>query len=612
MFDHHHPRSDWCITGVMATAPATDRPALAPPSWEFDAVSSVSQDKSGHPLLQLYVIGPMRVLDRGGRKIAIRGRKTMALLALVALGPQMQRSRAWLRDKLWSGSDDARSATSLRQTLFELRRDLGPLADQVLDISANVVALQPDLVWVDQLALAHDAGLFRKLNLTEDSDLLEGFDINDPEFEDWLQVARMNWTDCAEQLATQQPARQPLADVGACLPRDPVRLAMMRNVTHGGDELTAHLSDQLIERLIYNLCEVMPLRVFDLRHATAPIEDLAQSADAQFFCRMRVLCVGKSVTLTFFLYRAAELSLEWSQSIQCSIDDLRKGEALVLMGFIAQNVDRVAKTLSACVAPPTDKAATQMAGYTALNLIFRLDQGALGQALSILDRAGKDHIAGMPHHSLFHALRAYTASFAVGENIGALGLTDRATLRHDITAALSENPFNAVALACYGHVLGYVFQEHALAGKVLERAVAQNPSQAFAWDHLALHKLYCGDYAQALQFAQKATQLGAFSPLSYSYDTTFAMAATLAGDYARASVAGLSAVQKQPRFKASLRYLMVAQSAQGLRDVAEQTRDRLLQLDPDFIHPDVRLIRFGIRDAADKHPVLFHLKNVME
>ena len=169
-----------------------------------------------------------------------------------------------------------------------------------------------------------------------------------------------------------------------------------------------------------------------------------------------------------------------------------------------------------------------------------------------------------------------------------------------------------VALACYGHVLGYVFQEHALAGKVLERAVAQNPSQAFAWDHLALHKLYCGDYDHALQFAQKATQLGAYSPLSYSYDTTLSMAATLAGDYGRATVAGLSAMQKQPRFKASLRYLMIAQSALGQRDAAEQTRDRLLRADPDFIRPDVRLVRFGIRNATEKHPVLFHLKTLME
>lgn len=167
MLDHHHPGTDWGITGVMAKAPSAGRSLLAQTGGEFDAVSPVSPEQTAKPLLHLYVIGPMRLTDAAGRKIVIRGRKTMALLALVALGPQMQRSRAWLRDKLWSGSDDIRSATSLRQSLFELRRDLGPIADQVLDISANLVALHPVLVWVDQLALAGDATLFRKLNLSE-------------------------------------------------------------------------------------------------------------------------------------------------------------------------------------------------------------------------------------------------------------------------------------------------------------------------------------------------------------------------------------------------------------------------------------------------------------
>ena len=90
------------------------------------------------------------------------------------------------------------------------------------------------------------------------------------------------------------------------------------------------------------------------------------------------------------------------------------------------------------------------------------------------------------------------------------------------------------------------------------------------------------------------------------------MTATLAGDYGRATQAGQSAVQKQPQFKAALRYLMVAQAATGRRDAAEQTRDRLLLVDPEFIQPDVRLMRFGIRDAKSGHPLLSHLKNLME
>ena len=102
----------------------------------------------------------------------------------------------------------------------------------MLEITADAIALDPARVWVDQIALAGDAALFRRLGLTEDSDLLEGFDINDPEFEEWLQSARMQWADQAEDLAACQPARL-MPSTSAS--NDPVRLALLRSVTHGGD-----------------------------------------------------------------------------------------------------------------------------------------------------------------------------------------------------------------------------------------------------------------------------------------------------------------------------------------------------------------------------------------
>ncbi|MFN7002455.1 MAG: transcriptional regulator [Roseinatronobacter sp.] len=562
-------------------------------------------------ILNLYLAGPMRVTDGQGQKLVIRGRKAQALLALTALAPQMQRSRVWLRDKLWSQSDETRSSTSLRQSLFELRRDLGPKAEAALDITTDTVGLNSSRVWVDVTEVQRDAALFSRLGLTEETELLEGLDIGDPEFEDWLQAARFDWADTAEALAAVRPARLLLSEKGLA---SSTRLcvALMRGVVQGGDEMTHHLSDFLTERIIDNIRELMPVQVIDLRSRTAPIEDLAESAEAEFFCRMRVLCIGRNVTLTFFVYRSSQLAIEWSQSIQCALEELQQSDSMLLQGFVAQNTDRLAKTLLSHIPASSDETVALRAGHTALNLLFRLDDDALGQALELLDKAEAANKSNGAAHSLTAGLRAYAASFAVGENLGNLGMDERQRLHHLINAQLEDNPFNAITLACLGHVIGYVFQEHDLAGKVLERAVALNPSQAFAWDHLALHKLYTGDYKEVLRLAQRATQLGAFSPISYTYDTTLAMAATLSGDFARAALAGRSALQKQPRYKAAMRYLMVAQSASGQRAAAEETRTRLLQLDPEFADPKVQLMRFGLRDVPESHPLLLNLKPLME
>ena len=576
-------------------------------------MSHLSYQPSGTPALNLYLLGPMRITDGKSQKIVVRGRKAQALLALTALGPQMQRSRVWLRDKLWSSADEARSSTSLRQSLFELRRDLGAVGQIVLEVTPETVALRPDRVWVDFTALQGDASLFRKLGLSEDSEFLEGFDIGDPEFEDWLQSMRFDWADQAEALAASQPALRHIPTPGAvACHTTPLRLGLMRSVVNGADETSAHLSDQLLEQIIGNLRELMPLRVLDLRSRSAAIEDVAESAEAEFFVRMRVLCVGRNVTLTFFVYRASQLALEWSQAIQCSLAELQDSDSLLLLGFVAQNVDRLSRSLQTSFSFQEKELSPQMAGHAAMSMLFRLEDDAMERAIALLDRADGVTLDGLAPHSLPTALRAYAASFSVGENVGLLDQTDRQRLHQLVNAQLVDNPFNSISLACLGHVIGYVFGEHELAGKVLERAVAQNPAQAFAWDHLALHKLYTGDYDTAMRYALKATQLGAFSPISYSYDTTLAMSATLAGDYTRATLAGRSALQKQPRFKAAMRYLMVAQSANGQRDAAEATRGRLLQLDPDFIDPEIQRLRFGLQTARDDHPVLRLLKPLME
>ena len=560
-------------------------------------------------LLRLHVLGPFKLCDASNHPIHVRNRKAQALLALLALSPRGERSRVWLRDKLWSESDEKRSSTNLRQTLFEIRRDLGALATRALDIGTQTITLRPGRVWVDHDAVRHDPVSFAALGLSDTTELLEGFDIGDPEFEDWLSAERGLWMDAAETLFEQ--ARIARAAQVRSLPEarrstpPQTSLALMRSVLHGSDPLGVHLADRVIEGIANSLRELQPVSILDLRDQNGPVEDLAASAATEFYCRLRLLRIGENVTLTLFLHRVSRLAMEWSQSIQCRLDDLIAYDGQILQGFIAQSVDRLARTLMENVPEITPDAGILRSGYSALNLIFRLEETALDRAMELLQPADA------PQFGLQSALRAYVSSFRIGDNIGVLTREAKLALRQDAASNMEANPFNSVALACYGHVLGYVFQEHEAAARLLERAVQLNPAQAFAWDHYALHKIYTGDYAAARKAAERAVSLGAFSPISYSYETTLAMAATLAGDFDRAVMAGRSALQKQPKFNPTLRYLMVAHSARGDRDIAEDLRDRLLLTDPDFRHADVQEVRFGARVMQTAQPVITQVRKLL-
>lgn len=560
-------------------------------------------------VLRLYVLGPFQLCDGSNHPVVLRNRKAQALMALLAMAPRGERTRVWLRDKLWSSSDEHRSSNNLRQTLFEIRRDLGPLADRAMEFGVQSISLKPGRVWIDHDAILSDPTQFIRLGLSPGTDLLEGFDIGDPEFEDWLSMERSNWADRAEGLSTQPALAAIAAPVDERTTNRPVRsqtsLALMRSVLHGSDQLGVHLADRVMEGIASSLKELQPVSILDLREQNGPVEDLAATATTEFYCRLRLLRIGDSVTLTLFLHRVSQMAMEWSQSIQCRIDELIAFDGQVLQGFISQSVDRLARTLLEALPAEDSQAEMRRSGYTALNLIFRLDETALDHALDLLRPSDS------PQSGLHTALRAYVASVRVGDNIGHLTDAARRALRQDSVDQMANNPFNSVALACFGHVLGYVLQEHEAAGHLLERAVRLNPAQAFAWDHYALHKMYMGEYAAARIAAERAVSLGAYSPFSYSYETTLAMTATLSGDYDRAIMAGRSALQKQPRYNPALRYLMVAHSARGERDKAEEFRNRLLLVDPDFRDPEVQKLRFGSRVIETASPVLLHVRKLL-
>ena len=54
------------------------------------------------PSLRISVLGPLRVEAGEGLCLTPKGAKNQALLALLALSPEMSRPRRWLEDKLFS------------------------------------------------------------------------------------------------------------------------------------------------------------------------------------------------------------------------------------------------------------------------------------------------------------------------------------------------------------------------------------------------------------------------------------------------------------------------------------------------------------------------------
>lgn len=143
-----------------------------------------------------------------GQPLALKGRKTQALLACLALAPGVAHPRERLTGLLWGDRGEEQARGSLRQALAELRRALGAGDGAVLVATRDTIALDGQAVTSDAAefarlaeagtpeAVARAATLYR-------GDLLDGVEIPDPAFQDWLAAERARFRERAQRVLTR-------------------------------------------------------------------------------------------------------------------------------------------------------------------------------------------------------------------------------------------------------------------------------------------------------------------------------------------------------------------------------------------------------------------------
>ena len=130
-------------------------------------------------MLVISLSGSLQVTDGDGRDVTPKSAKSRGLLAILALSPDLRRSRMWLRGKLWSMSGSAQGSDSLRQSLSEIRRAFGSDANAMI-ADRRSVSLDAAKIEIIQPALGSP----------DCAELCSDIEIADPAFLDWLASAR--------------------------------------------------------------------------------------------------------------------------------------------------------------------------------------------------------------------------------------------------------------------------------------------------------------------------------------------------------------------------------------------------------------------------------------
>ena len=152
-------------------------------------------------MIRLRLIGQMEAWTLTSESILPTGRKTRALLAILALSSPRPMLRGKLAELLWSRRPEEQARASLRQEIHRLLETLGPAGPHVLSINRDSLALRPGSAWVDvDEVLRATPGKPTALSLL-DGELLEDLDGVDAAFDAWLATERERLRDRARSLA---------------------------------------------------------------------------------------------------------------------------------------------------------------------------------------------------------------------------------------------------------------------------------------------------------------------------------------------------------------------------------------------------------------------------
>ncbi len=151
---------------------------------------------------QLRLFGEFSLEDPKGRPIILNLRKAEALIAYLALAPGQSSSRERLAALLWGDSDQGRARQSLRQAIFALtkafaQRDLSLLRLESQAVRLTENAMSVDAVEFDGLIADGSKTALARANELYVGELLSGFSVEEPEFEQWLTATRGVYQDTA-------------------------------------------------------------------------------------------------------------------------------------------------------------------------------------------------------------------------------------------------------------------------------------------------------------------------------------------------------------------------------------------------------------------------------
>ena len=495
--------------------------------------------------------GPLRVTAPGGVSLTPSSVRGQAILAFLATAEGHVRNRAWVQDKLWSTRETKQGAGSLRQALLDIRKSLGA-HKVILGSNRKSIWLEPRLIVVQDRPTSGEPRAF-----------LEGIDIKDGEFEDWLSLMRQ-----ADEIPSEGLVQR--------LCTRPSRLKRSVWIDTLSEQST---SNCLIEESFVDGFRRSLEETFSIEVMTGARENLQQGVlivTVQAF-EPHVGSLGIRATIED---NDTQRNL-WANSAiaEFTPGPLSKSPHHLSLShqLILAITDILAKPLRD---PLHDSDANYLAGR-GLRALFSMRPDQIALSDDLFAQAYEREARG-----IFLAWRAQAAVISyieqTGDSFAFLGEQADEWSR----LAIEHDPLNSSVLSAVANAR-LVFENNVVASRELAKmALEINPANPQAWWSWSNAMLYGDAIDAAYQSATVAQRLANNSNLKFWMDFQVSLTAAVSGRYDQAISNAEMARALSPNFRPPLRYLTALYAQREDRSSALRSSEQLRRLEPSFT-PDL-------------------------
>lgn len=228
--------------------------------------------------VRLELLGGFRLTNGQGQPVEVPAKKNRAMLGILAMSPHMDVTRDKLAGLLWSDRADEQARNSVRQSLVALRKDFAGIDDGILVLTGDRIALDKKYISIDCREFLISSASSEIENQRRAASFyagpfLDGLNIGDAAFEEWLREARQDLQARAikvfSSLAERLPPNERVAMAERLVAIDPLReashLVLMQAHQAMGDSALAVQQYESVKLLLKRELQVAPgeeLRAF--------------------------------------------------------------------------------------------------------------------------------------------------------------------------------------------------------------------------------------------------------------------------------------------------------------------------------------------------------------